>query len=341
MVASSSNYTTTFGWLCPLYSFEFDVDLDSVDLTDGIRIQRLTQGFANFLREYYSHDWDIIECVSPGHTKYMVFLPSNAEYDGKIAPFREVSEKSALLFDLITALRLCQVGDLIPGPFIYGELRDAETFKPVMPLSVWLFTNVLAPVCRTNIGVELLNLRKYDFRQSDIPCVSSLLDRLGACRRAGRPQLLPDGKTKILKSVLDEALSRFNSAYQGEPTDRLIDQMIAFEFLYVGDYKELAYKLALRTAFLLTRDQKEREVIFADMKKAYDLRSKIVHGNKQIKTSELYDIISKAEEYLRQSIRKFLALLPHKFSLEDIKVGKAKMLAKLDENILSNGELLN
>jgi hypothetical protein len=70
------------GWLCPLYSFEFDAE--SVDLTGGIQIQRLTQGFADFLREYY-RDWSVVE-DKPIRPEYMIFLPSKAEYDGKTDP---------------------------------------------------------------------------------------------------------------------------------------------------------------------------------------------------------------------------------------------------------------
>jgi hypothetical protein len=158
-----------------------------------------------------------------------------------------------------------------------------------------------------------------------------LIDRIGGCRKAGRLELLPDGKTKILISVLDEALSRFNSAYQGGAEDRLIDQMIAFESLYIADDKELTYKLALRTAFFLGR---RRSKIFSEMKKAYDLRGQIVHSNKKVERTKLEETIPKTEEYLHQSLRRFLCLLTQGHSLKEIR-------DKLDENILKNGKILS
>ena len=125
------------------------------------------------------------------------------------------------------------------------------------------------------------------------------------------------------------ALRRFNSSYHGEFEDRLIDQMIAFESLYIVDDKELGYKLRLRTAFLLG---KKRAKIFSDMKKAYDLRGQIVHGNKQVDRSKLEETIPKTEEYLRQSIRRFLSLSTQ-YSITEIR-------KQLDENILKNGKTL-
>ncbi len=317
----------TSGWFCPLYSFEFDAD--SVDLTEGIKIKRLTKGFADFLREYY-RDWSVVE-DKPSCPKYMVFLPSKAEYDGETEPLRGVSEKSNLLFDLITALRLCHAGEVVPGPLIYGELKDSATFKPITYFAVELFTSFISPVCRTNIGLELFTLKQYKFRESDISRVNSLIDRIGACRKAGRLRFLPDGKTKILISILDKALSRFNSAYDGSAEDRLIDQMIAFEFLYIADDKELGYKLAIRTAFFLGR---RKSKIFGEMKKAYDLRGQIVHGNKKVEWTKLEETIPKTEEYLRQSLRRFLSLLTQGHSLKEIR-------DKLDENILKNGKILS
>lgn len=328
-------------WLCPLYCF--NCYSESIDLAQGIQIKRIPGGFANFLRGHYS-DWSLAEgsgSDTAALPKYMFVLPSTATGEDLASPFREMSKECNLLFDLVTALRLCHAGELMPGPFVFAELQDSEFYIPKMHEFIFHWTHVLAPVSRTTIGFELFWLSNYEFRQADVSHVNRLMGRLCACRMAGKPSFLPNGKTVVLTSVLDEALKRFNSAYHGESEDRLIDQMIAFESLYIADDKELGYKLALRTAFLLAKGEGNRKVIFSNMKKAYDLRSKVVHGGKQVKFSELENIIPKMEEYLRQSIQRFLALLPPEFSLEDLKKGKAKMLAKLDENIFSNGALLN
>ncbi len=119
--------------------------------------------------------------------------------------------------------------------------------------------------------------------------------------------------------------------------------MIAFEFLYLGKEQELKYRLALRVAFLLGKDdERERKTIFNKMRKAYKLRSDIVHGNKQLEQSKLEEIVPKTEEYLRQSIREFVFLVSkeHPLNLKELREGTDKVLPKLEENILSNDTFL-
>ena len=154
-------------WLCPLYSFESNCD--SVTLAKEIEIKKIPKGFADFLYENYS-DWALLTDSEHGTPEYVVVITSGFKCNGQIYPLKEVSEKSELLFDLITALRLCHAGEVVPGPFLFGELIDSEIFNPIMHHSVELFTSTLTRVCRTNIGIELLKLVKYKFCQTDISC---------------------------------------------------------------------------------------------------------------------------------------------------------------------------
>lgn len=69
------------------------------------------------------------------------------------------------------------------------------------------------------------------------------------------------------------------STQKYEPEDQLIDLMIAFEATYLdaSEKGEIAYKLALRASYFLRKDY-DRLQVFEFMKKAYSLRSSIVHG---------------------------------------------------------------
>jgi len=69
------------------------------------------------------------------------------------------------------------------------------------------------------------------------------------------------------------------STQKYEFEDRLIDLMIAFESTYLDESEkgELSFKLALRSSYLL-RTNFDRKEVFDFMKKAYSLRSSIVHG---------------------------------------------------------------
>lgn len=102
------------------------------------------------------------------------------------------------------------------------------------------------------------------------------------------------------------ALSRFVDGYERTKLeDKIIDHMIGLEALYLqGEgIGEFGYKLAHRVSTLLANDREERRQLFAETKKSYALRSKVVHGLK-------YDLSPQdvwfVEDLLRGSIKKFL-----------------------------------
>ena len=100
-------------------------------------------------------------------------------------------------------------------------------------------------------------------------------------------------------------ISRFNYAfYRITPHDKIIDYCIAFESIYVQDNAELSYKLAMRCSHLLSSTSAGRISAYEKLRKAYNLRSQIVHGNnwKDLEINEGIEL----EELVRQSIRKFL-----------------------------------
>ena len=124
-------------------------------------------------------------------------------------------------------------------------------------------------------------------------------------------------------SFLNLALRRFNYAHERKrPEDKLIDYMIALETMYiVDDPGEYGYKIAIRAASLLGKTLQEKERIFLEIKKAYHLRSKIVHGSKKVgdKNSVSIQDVSKIEQYVRGSILESIKLIPGKSHSEIIK----------------------
>lgn len=305
-------------WLCPLLSFNCYpevMDLDSrpvsVKLANGIHIIRITPELTEYL---YEHHPDWLDTIS---AEYIAVLPYKvAKRQEKTSVFTEIDAISNQLSDLITALRLCHAGVVAVGPLLAATVQGSKLY--MLRQNPLAFAEILPDISKTQIDSASFGLSEYEFYLSDVPTVNKLMGEVCACRGSGK------------SGALDEALRRFNSAYDGRLEDRLIDQMIAFESLYIGDDKELGYKLSLRTAFLLGR---RRTQIFNDMKKAYTLRGQLVHGNKRIGQPKLLETIPKSEEYLRQSIRRFLMLLSRGMSLSQIR-------DKLDENILKNGKPL-
>jgi hypothetical protein len=111
------------------------------------------------------------------------------------------------------------------------------------------------------------------------------------------------------------ALRRFNFGVEEDNAEnKIIDFLIAFEALYLEGMDELGYRLSTRAAVLLGENDAEAAKVKEVIVEAYGLRSKIVHGKKvpQIKLQgeiiELGDFVRRAEEYLRKSLRLFIAL---------------------------------
>ncbi|MCK4224214.1 MAG: hypothetical protein KAX39_03475 [candidate division Zixibacteria bacterium] len=130
-------------------------------------------------------------------------------------------------------------------------------------------------------------------------------------------KLFGDKSVSNIPSFINLVLDRFNYAYDRKrPEDKLIDYMIAFETLYLeGDnLGEYGYRIAMRVASLLGKTLDERKQIFSEIKKAYHLRSKIVHGSKKIgdKNSISVQEVSKIEQHLRRSIQEFVKLISNK-----------------------------
>lgn len=134
---------------------------------------------------------------------------------------------------------------------------------------------------------------------------------------------------------IELALRRFNYGYERKrPEDRLIDYMIGFEALLLGEEQELRYKLALRGSALLGRNSDERERTFNELHEAYKQRNKIVHGSTPkgpitigSETVQFKELVNKVEEHLRSVIKEFLVRCERQSA--------SKVMKALDEMIVS------
>jgi len=286
-----------------------------VDLAKGIQIKPAPTHLKDHIYERYESE---AQRHDPSEFDWAVCLPylrGNVEglstEERFIIGVEEHDRDRNSLVDLVTALRLYHRGRIVAGPLIFASIRNSEW--SIGGITIW------TPVSELNFFEEE---PKYVLHHSDVPEVNKLLQSIHQWR-----------ETSVLDTV-SITLTRFHSAYHGNIEDRIIDQMIAFESLYLGDPQELTYKLALRAAFLLGKRKDKRYAIFEDMKKAYKYRSRIVHGDNPPSRDELRAIVPKTEGYLRQSIQRFLLLLSEGKSLKEIRDDL------LDQNIIKNGKFL-
>jgi hypothetical protein len=126
------------------------------------------------------------------------------------------------------------------------------------------------------------------------------------------------------------ALRWFNSAYSMmTPTDILLNYVISLEALYLSGESEKGFRLrTYMTSFLGRNSINRGSEIWTYIKKAYELRGSIVHGNallpNEIKLEEIgkvsiMDFLTKLELYTRESIREFIQLKAKNPSLDILK----------------------
>jgi len=125
--------------------------------------------------------------------------------------------------------------------------------------------------------------------------------------------------TKIIgnkENKLSLALRRLNFCYlRDNEEDSLLDAVIAMEILLTDKKRqEMTHKLALRMAALISLHKYNKEKpgdIFKRVKRIYDYRSNLIHGNKkeadklseiEITKDEKTRTVSKAIEYLRMAL---------------------------------------
>ncbi len=85
---------------------------------------------------------------------------------------------------------------------------------------------------------------------------------------------------------------------------KMVSYCSVFETLFSNDATELAHKLSERIARFLAEDKEQRIKIFKLVKKAYDVRSKVVHGTtfKSVKIDEINSVIREVDELCRKVI---------------------------------------
>ena len=122
--------------------------------------------------------------------------------------------------------------------------------------------------------------------------------------------------SKKENSFLDIAKRRFGSALtRPNPVDKLIDLTVSLESLFAPNPGEITVRLSNRMATLLAKNDSQREDYWIFIKKVYNLRSGIVHGdglrNTEIngKKYTLDQILEKLVDLTQQSILIYLKLV--------------------------------
>lgn len=298
-------------FICPLYAFNYAVaGSKRIDLGEGVSIWRFPP-IPNRL-EFQSYE-QIFSIAGYGFAEVVWALQLPFNPTGRVLEKNElipIMDLFGLALDLITVLRLQHAGNVAPGPLL--QLSFSNDKLRMGGLNPW-------PLLFKPGHYPGISINPYELLETEVDTLREFWRDFQGKRQKGK---LNDLKI---------AIGRFNSSYGEGFEDRLLDQMIALESLYLGDDKELGYKLALRAAFLLGRGKKERKQIFERLRRAYNDRGKVVHGKRL--SHDLRETVVNTEEYLRQSIRRFM-------KLSDQYTPKQLRERLFDQNILEAGRLL-
>lgn len=131
--------------------------------------------------------------------------------------------------------------------------------------------------------------------------------------------------SKNENTFLRTAIRRFGIAIdQRTFEDKIVDYVISFESLFSAKGIDIQHKMSNRIALLLGKNNQERVDLFHFIKKSYDIRSRIVHGDqiKNIKIQEkpysMEKIVTRLDEIARESVKCFPSLIKKYGKKDDI-----------------------
>ncbi len=177
-------------------------------------------------------------------------------------------------------------------------------------------SNLLYINCRNKYGES----QDTNFSISEIGEIVEIEKRLGIYQAVQErlnqsPEELNEFKSNITFAVSDqkEIFNRYlmflGSARNTEYLDLRVSYLIvAFEAIFSLDHAELAHQVSERAAFILESELKTKRVVYDDLKRAYNLRSKILHGShlRSRDKVELREIAGLLDDYSRDLLTKFL-----------------------------------
>jgi hypothetical protein len=251
-------------WLIQGLAAETDVDL-----TNGLLFRRLTSDEkANFLNQcvpykiYANHipeaqcDWFGL-CFSLKMPKVIGDAETNEEYVGP-AELQPQLEKFLLSVALLGP-EFCKIpsGNVdVPSLQFASALSLGQyvTFGRD-PMIAWTLTSTDRVVIR-------------------IDQAKAILDCWNIIRPNANPKLRPNLENALHRYLLSETRNSKN--------DKLVDLMIAVESLY-GDSKnttELSFRMSLRASQFAEGNRERKQQIHKSFRKAYELRSAVVHGKR-------------------------------------------------------------
>ncbi len=265
----------------------FSADLDECVLAGDIKLKKLDPKDVWKIKKYES---GYTGPIDPQNTQLALqkihSYKTPSPHDWSVPSKEEVEKQNIIdqLHSVVTALRIYKEGDLmIPLTHFYVPL-DYDRVPSSIGVSYPPILSTRNPYTLTPKEVE------------DFPDFWKTIHEKGFPKR------------------LEIAARRFDSLYERRNSeDNIIDCIIGLEALF-GTKERIRSMIALKTAFLVGNNREEIKEIYTFLTKSYDLRSKIVHGDKvkfplkinEIEFKNLNEVVFKTQKLLRLVIKRHL-----------------------------------
>jgi hypothetical protein len=261
------NHETTFLSLLP----NFSTNVAKILLADGTALRLMGETELSGLQDAQETLWNFLMGGGEGSRRFAVEV-SVVEED-----FAKAARAARSRADhVVLALRLVQPGSISRG--------GTYAYQPHAPGSVssvpWFDVD--------EFGAKL-SPSTFKLKSEDVPLFRSIYE----------------GLNRQLSQAAEVAFRRFRLADRREhAADRLIDYWIALESLFAksGETQELRFKFGLRIAHYVGSSRELRLSWFDKMMDAYNVRSKVVHGEGTTKGIEQASV--DAEGALREALKR-------------------------------------
>lgn len=269
-----------YGLLAPLKGFKMEASV--LDLGEKLRIKQMPARLKEQLRAVagqFPYSYSQVYHAT-GFTTHALEIDAevpkilNSDHEQEDEEDSALGDAKRTLREACSALRLYKAG-AVGYEYVIAEPR---TWTPFVGFSAW------GPGLRCSRGDA------YVLSGDEAEDFLKFWDT-----HSGRREFSADPKWA---DVRDIAVRRFNLGYErSRVEDKLIDYMVGFEALLLPGVKgEYGYRMSLRAAALLGEDPHRRAAVQKNVKKAYTVRSDIVHGSgKKHKTIKLHEAVGCGE----------------------------------------------
>jgi hypothetical protein len=246
--------------------FNFQSDTKKMKLTSSLWIRKMS------LKEVKSIQRGHIGMINEFETPLVTHaLETEISYED-----RKVNETNELFNNVLLCFRLFKSGNIHQKVTLFKRKKG----RGVRAFWSWKM-------------IRYDPLRPYKFAKNEVSDFVELLNKMKSLGLSNRRDL-------------DIPFHRFNKSYDDTLEEKFIDLMISIESLVRPSNDHIRKQVAIGISMLIGETSKERCDVKKDVDKAYDTRSRIVHGEIYRIDKEKERLYYRVEDYLRRAIIKML-----------------------------------